>query len=132
MLSKTLVIGVISLFVIISLTPGITADDIEKDNRSRDEYKEIITYIFGLWVSINWINKRGNYRGEVNLTQITDDSGIFKLSGYGWSNGKIVYFQEYATFIHAYRFIGRSVTDAWGWHYVQGITIGNIEWYNEQ
>jgi len=130
MFSKILAIGVIFLFVSIYLIPEVKANDFEKDNRSRDEYKEIITFIRGLWVSLEWINKRGNFRGEVNLTN--DDWGIFKLFGLGWSNGKIVYFEESATFIHAYRFIGYYEMSAFGDPYVNGIAMGNIEWYNEK
>ena len=129
MFRKTLAIVVIILFICVSLSPCITADDFEKDNRSRDEYKEIFTFIRGLWVSLDWINKRGNYRGEVNLTN--NERGIFRLFGIGWSDGKIVYFQEYATFIHAYSFIGYYEISAYGFPYVQGITLGNIEWYHE-
>lgn len=130
MLSKTLTIGVIVLFIIISLIPNITANYIEKNNRSKDEYKEIITHVWGWWVSLNWINKRGNYRGEVNMTN--NDYGIFKLTGYGWYKGRIIYFEKFATFIYAYRFIGHSDMSDWGYPYVWGITLGNIEWYHEQ
>ena len=129
MLSKTLVTGVIILFVTISLNPGIIANDLEKDNRSKDEYKEIVTHIFGLWVSLNWINKRGKFRGEANLTN--NDYGIFKLTGFGWKNGRIVFFEEYATFVYAYRFMGHYSDSDFGIPYVQGNALGNIEWYHE-
>ncbi len=129
MLSKTLATGVIILFVTVSLNPGILADDIEKDNRSRAEYKEIVTHVFGMWVSLEWIIKRGKYRGEANLTN--NDDGIFKLTGFGWKNGKIVYFEEFATYVYAYRFIGHYSQSGFGIPIVQGNALGNIEWYHE-
>ena len=133
MLYKSLVIGVIVLFIGIALSPGITAADKLKSNckeiESTAEYKEIITYIVGLWVTLNWINRRGNYRGEVNMTNMDGgDFGGFRLSGYRWSNGGIEYFEEFAIFVYAYRFIGYSGMSDWGHPFVRGITLGDIEW----
>ena len=131
MLSKTLATVIIILFVIISLNPGIIADNIKRDNKSRDEYKEIVTHIFGMRVSLEWMTKRGKYRGEANLTN--NDYGIFKLTGFGWKNGKIVYFEEFATYVYAYRFIGYyKDTTGFGTPCVQGNALGNIEWYYEK
>ncbi|KYK20273.1 hypothetical protein AYK24_10240 [Thermoplasmatales archaeon SG8-52-4] len=129
MLSKTLATGVIILFVTISLNPVIIADEIELNNRSIDEYKEIVTHIFGIWVSLEWITKRAKYRGEVNLTN--EGIGLFKLTGFGWKNGRVVFFEEFATFVYAYRFIGHYSQSGFGTPIVQGNALGNIEWYHE-
>jgi len=129
MLSKTLAICVIIVFFTVSLNPVTIADDIELDNRSRDEYKEIVTHVFGMWVSLEWITKRGKFRGEVNLTN--DGIGLFKLTGFGWKNGKVVFFEEFATFVYAYRFMGHNSHSGFGTPIVQGNALGNIEWYHE-
>ena len=128
---KFLVAGVIVLFIGISLSPCIKAVDKFKINTEEigatAEYKEIITYIFGWWVSLNWINRRGFFRGEVNMTN--NDFGIFKLSGLRLNNGSIEYFEESAIFVYAYRFIGYYTgTNGFGTPCIQGITLGDIEW----
>ena len=115
----------------VGLSPVITAVGMFKDNTEEigatAEYKEIITYIFGWWASLNWINRRGFFRGEVNM--INNDFGIFKLSGLRWNNGSVEYFEESAIFVYAYRFIGNSDNSPpLGFPYVRGITLGDIEW----
>jgi len=117
-----------------SITPSVAVDIVKKPIMpisdkigATAEYKEIITYIFGWWASLNWINKRGFFRGEVNMTN--NDIGIFKLSGLRWNNGSVEYFEESAIFVYAYRFIGNYWdTTGFGTPYIQGIALGDIEW----
>ena len=84
----------------------------------------------GFDVNLSWINKKGNYRGEVIIT--LGDHGALELMSIGWSNRKIVFLREYVNYIHAYRFLGKYVTGDFGWPYVRGIAFGNIEWYYEE
>ena len=97
----------------------------------KNECKEIITIISGLGFDVNlsWINKKGNYRGEVIIT--LGDHGALELMSIGWSNRKIVFLREYVTYIHVYHFIGNSGMDNSIWPYVRGFAIGNIEWHYE-
>lgn len=127
MLSKTLATGVIILYVIFSLNSGVIAE--YKDNKSEDEYNEIITYVIGMGFDINlsWINKKGNFRGEAIITM--GEHGALKVHSVGWNIGRIVFFKENVSSIHAYRFIGQYSMGDFGWPYVRGIAIGNIEWY---
>jgi hypothetical protein len=126
------VVGITILFLGLAIQPSI-ADNVNTDNKSSEEYKEIITYIIGMGfdVNLNWINKRGNYRGEAIITLFGDHGGL-KVYGFGWSNGKIVFFKENASYIQAYRFIGYYDMGDFGWPYIRGITFGNIVWYHEQ
>jgi hypothetical protein len=129
MLSKKLAIGVIILFVTISLNQVIIANDIEIKEKSGDEYKEIITYILGMgWdINLSWINKRGNYRGEAIITM--GEQSALKVHSFGWNNRRIVFFKENVSYVHAYRFIGQYAMGDFGWPYVRGIALGKIEWY---
>ena len=132
MVYKTLVVGVIFLFIGVGVQPSIISDNVDTDNKSSEEYKEIITYIIamGFDVNLSWINKRGNYHGEA-IIRLMGDHGGLKLYGFRWSNGKIVFFKENASYIHAYRFIGYYDMGEFGWPYIRGITLGNIAWYHE-
>ena len=141
-LVKTLALGIIVLFVII-FQPGISAVDKEggKNNKLKDsneikitdDYKEIITFIIG-FAKINWIERRGLFRGEVNLTCNGYSRGFINLSGFRRSGIGIEYFSEVvileeAIFVKAYRFIGLNTPNMFlePPPVVRGIAFGNIE-----
>jgi len=130
MLNKTLATVAIILFVVISVNPQIIADDILINDKSEDEYKEIITYVIGMGFDINlsWVNKKGNFHGEAIITM--GENGNLKVHSFAWNNKRIVFFkEENLSYIHAYRFIGQYEMGGFGWPYVRGIAFGNIEWF---
>ena len=97
-LVKSLVIGVIILFIGISFIPEITANDNYTDDvddksidnfkfRTEDDFEEIITLTRGEG-HIDWINRRGLFRGSLNIGVCSRCEGI-KLSGLRRSNGSI-------------------------------------------
>ena len=132
-----MVLGVILLFIGVTLSPVITAFDNNKsiDNfvlvKTSDNYKEIITIIRG-YAEINWIERRGYFRGEVNLTwDGYHPYGFINLSGYRHSEEGIEYYNVIVMgFVYAYRFICFSSGYSYGWMApgIVGIAIGNIEW----
>lgn len=138
---KGLVVGIIVLFVTVSLSPVVTAvnnkteaDDEPLDNSddigTSDEYEEIITFITG-YAWLDWIKRRGYFRGEVNLICYKQSSFII-LFGFRRSESGIEFYNELIAedIVYAYRFIGYST----GYSYymfdpgILGIAIGNIEW----
>lgn len=128
---KILVIGVIILFVIISLIPGISAVNKYKVSnevmRSKPEYKEIITFVRGFGY-LNWINKTGYFHGEVN---ITSDDYFIRLLGLRWSNGCIEYFNELVIYLYSNNFIGHTIRSDFEIFlpFFRGFAFGDIKWY---
>jgi hypothetical protein len=132
LLYKTLVVGVIILFVGLGLQPAIavTSQTIDNDDESvaSDEYNEIITYIEG-YANLDWIKRRGLLRGEVDITE-WEQSGYVKILGFRYSNGNIEYFFELTHSVYVYRFIGWVNNEFFGIGnpIVFGFALGNIEW----
>lgn len=140
--TKTLVIEVIILFILILINPVITATGIDKDidfssyNSKKielsDDYKEIITFIRG-YAKINWIERRGFFRGEVNLTWDDYQIGLANLSGFRMSENGIEYYNELITegFVYINYFIGFSSGISFPEFApgILGIALGNIDWY---
>jgi len=134
LLRKGLVLGILLLFVAISLSPLVTAiknEDEALDNStessSSDYYKEIITLIMGNRVYFNWIQRKGIFRGEVNLLADYSHGGKINLIGLGHYNGsmKIIYESVYS--VHAYHFIGIREFSSGPTPFF-GFALGNIEW----
>ena len=86
-----LVVGITTLFLGIALSPVISAvnndtDDMDDKSSGNSEigtseyYDEIITFIKG-GGDLNWIERRGLFRGEVLLI-CCYQSGLINLSGY--------------------------------------------------
>jgi len=142
LLTKNLVIGLIILFIVSLIIPVITANDKDtnidflsynsKKIESSDDYKEIITFISGN-AEINWIERRGFFRGEVNLTWDDYQLGLVNLSGFRNSESGIEYYNEIILegYVYAYNFIGFSSGISFPEFApkVLGIALGNIEWY---
>ena len=153
---KSLVFGIIVLFIGMSITPSTgnivehvpfnnqildsvdkdtDIDDISIDNsdaiEALDEHEEIITFIKGM-AEINWIDRRGYIRGEVNLTWDDYWPGFINLSGFRRSESGIEYYNELVVvgFVYVYRFIGFSIDSSFPEFApgVLGIAFGNIEW----
>ena len=129
LLYKTLVIGIILLFIGISISPVITAvyNDTEVNYKPRatskkksyDEYEEIITLIRGPG-RFTWIEKKGILRGEIEIERITGFGGP-NLFGLRHSNGgRERYREENVVYVRAYDFIRLPMR--WG------IALGNIDW----
>lgn len=129
LLYRTLAIGIILLFIGISISPVISAvyDDTEVAYKPReilreeksDEYEEIITLIRGPG-RFAWIEKRGILRGEIEIERITGFGGP-NLFGIRHSNGGRERFrEENVIYVHATDFIRLPMR--WG------IAIGNIDW----
>ena len=126
---RTLVFGVIVLFLIVGIYPASAIDtDKESNHPIPDEYEEIITFIKG-YALLNWIDRKGYFRGEVNITLSAMISQI-KLSGFRRSQGGIEHFDETVDYVHVYSFIGYSTDYSYSEFAptIIGIAIGNIEW----
>lgn len=142
-IKKGLVFTVIVFFVSITFQSSISAIDEETDEydkikdsndiRTIDEYEEIITFIKGYAV-INWIDRRGLFRGEVNLTWNNYQIGFINLSGFRRSESGIEYYNESIAvtvgFVYVYHFIGFSTRYSFPEFSppVVGIALGNIKW----
>jgi len=120
-LYKILVVGVIVFFIGVGIQP-VFANDVycykeTKENigevRASDDYQEIITFIFG-YGKINWIERRGIFRGEVETNQ------EIRMEKYNITE---------VGYIYAPRFIGFSAStiliDVYS---TIGLAFGNIEW----
>ena len=141
-IKKGLVFTVIVFFVSITIQSSISATDEETDEYDKkysnniktiDEYEEIITFIKGYAV-INWIDRRGLFHGEVNLTWNNYQIGFINLSGFRLSESGIEYYNESIAvtvgFVYVYRFIGFSTRYSFTEFSppVVGIALGNIKW----
>jgi hypothetical protein len=144
LLLKPLALGIVVLFIGGVNAPGTSAVDKETDYydelKSRNEngviveYEEIITFIIG-FAKINWIERRGLFRGEVNLTSNGYSRGYTNLSGFRRSESGIEYYNELVVlnetdFVYAYHFIGLNTPNIFlePPPVVKGIAFGNIEW----
>jgi hypothetical protein len=142
-LVKTLALGIVVLFIGVVIAPCISAVNKERDENNKlkdsneivtiDDYQEIITFIKGYAV-INWIERRGLFRGEVNLTCNGYSRGFINLSGFRRSGSGIEYYSEVvvieeAVFVYAYHFIGLNTASLFlePPPVVWGIAFGNIE-----
>jgi hypothetical protein len=138
-LVKTLALGIVVLFIGVVIAPCISAVNKERDKNNKlkdsteikitDDYEEIITFIKGYAV-INWIERRGLFRGEVNLTWDDFSYGFINLSGFRRSANGIEYYNKLVEvgFVYAYRFIRLYTPNPFMYPIVNGIAIGNIEW----
>jgi len=140
-LVKTLSMGIVALFIVITVVPGISAIDKETDenNKLKDsneikitgEYEEIITFITG-YAKINWTERRGVFRGIVNLTQENYSRSLIYLSGFRRAERGIEYYNVSVVdgFVYANHFIGLNTPSLFLElpPVVWGIAFGNIEW----
>jgi hypothetical protein len=126
---RTLVIGVIILFIGVGFKSAF-ANDVyiikeTKENTDEigisDDYHEIITWIDGSG-DINWINRRGLFRGEVQIVGEGHPIPTIRLHGYRFSNGDVEYYYMSVFDVHLYFFRGFSIGD-----FIFGIALGNIE-----
>ncbi|UCF50058.1 MAG: hypothetical protein JSU91_00845 [Thermoplasmatales archaeon] len=131
-LYKVLVIGFIVLFIGIGIQPAF-ANELymnkeTKENsdeiRTSDGKKEIISYITGNITNLTWINRKGFFRGEVNITG--RDPCLF-LHGLMLTENGVEYYWSFIYNVYVYYFIG-----VWTWWLdtpvLFGIALGNIEW----
>ena len=133
-MKKVLVIGIIVLFMGVGSTSlginvntniGIESEE-DSEIETLDYYNEIITWIWAEG-SINWINRRGLFRGEAEIIPFWGTVHIYGWRLYFHQYGQdILYFDEEVKFVHAYRFLyypfprpGRNFL---------GIAFGNIDW----
>ena len=127
-LYKTLVVGVIVLFIGIGIQPAIAIIEPENTDESRvsDDYQEIITFIYGIG-TINWIKRRGIFRGEIETNQ--EQKAILCLGGLRLSNsGMEKYNITGVGYVYASRFIGFSAMSPIMEYTITGVAFGNIEW----
>jgi len=132
LLYKPLVLGIIILLIGISISPVITAIDIDKDtgdnsmdnsneNRKHDVYKEIITLVYGSG-NFHWIFRRGLFRGEADIW-VSEYDKLF-LNGYRFSKeGNVEYYFESVGDIYVYHYRGFHDETS-----IFGIALGNIDW----
>ena len=135
-------VGIILLFIGIAVQPSIAICDTytndvdnelegKSENGTHDEYKEIITFIKG-FAELNWIKRRGYFRGEVNITWDTRP-GRINLFGFRRSDSGIEYYNELITegFVYINYFIGFSSGISFPEFApgILGIALGNIDWY---
>ena len=132
--SKTLVFGLIVLFIGVGIQSGIANEfftnmetkEKTEYNRASDDYQEIITFIIG-YGQINWIERRGIFRGEVETNQ--ERQAILILGGLRLSNGGMEkYNLSGVGYVYATRFIGFSAMTILMEHGIFGVAFGNIEW----
>ena len=113
---KTLALSIIVLFIGVVIAPCISAVDKEKDKNNKlkdsneikitNDYEEIITFIIG-FAKINWIERRGLFLGEVNLTQGDYSRTLIYLSGFKRSENGIKHYNVSVVdgFVYVYHFI---------------------------
>ena len=148
---KALVVGIIVLFIGVSVLTSVSSKDIsnsdvkmlEYDTKSVenneietfDNYKEIITRING-YAELKWIKIRGSfhgrYYGEAEIIK-GDNDGV-NLLGIRLTNGcKKFFYESYRDYIYAPRFIGHSgisMVPGHSWQrFTSGWAFGNIDWY---
>ena len=129
-----LIIVVILLFIGVAVQPSIIADDEPRDSpkeiQEYDDYEEVITFIEG-YGELNWIKRRGFFRGEASLI-CHYQSGSINLSGYRRSESGIEYYNELIEkgLVYVYRLICCYADYSYFWldPRIVGIAIGNIEW----
>ena len=134
LLSKTLVVGVIVLFIGIGVQPVFAdyidkVDDELKDNSDEigtsDDYKEIITFIYGDG-EVKWVEHRGLFRGALSINKLP--WGELYLFGIRRSNILLRLFSESIRYVYAPRFIGLTINLAFGHWIIYGFAFGDIEW----
>jgi hypothetical protein len=138
LLYKTFVVGVIVLFIGIGIQPTIAnesnihneiKEDIGEIEKS-DDYEELITIIKG-WGDLNWMTRRGFFRGEALLI-CRYQYGLINLSGYRRSESGIEYYNELIEkgLVYANRLICYYVDYSIFMRdpRIVGIAIGNIVW----
>jgi hypothetical protein len=128
--NKTLVFVILTLFLCLVISPSAQATyTVGSNPQKKVEYEVIISYIKGFGF-LNWLYNWGRFRGEAALT-IEGDIGGFKLCGFRWSNGCVEYFEEIATYVYAYHFIGWMVESDYliPLPFVRGFARGDIKWY---
>ena len=138
---RILVIGTILLFLGASLPLVISAVDINRyylkdepvdksQKETADNHKEIVTFLFGQ-ANIDWVKRRGFFRGEVNLTGIPNPSskGPIFIVGYRFFEDGIEYYYDEVDDVYAYRFTGISINGSQPQteFLVMGIALGNID-----
>ncbi len=128
-LYKTLVVGVIVLFIGLGVQPAFANDS--NISKKTDDYQEIITFIFG-YGKMNWINRRGIFRGEVETYQ--ERIVVLSLRGLKLSDGGVEKYNiTEVGYVYAPRFIGFSVMNHIfpvdpPYYSTIGVAFGNIEW----
>jgi len=131
---KTLVVGVIVLFVGVAVQPVFAdyidkVDDELKDNSEEigtsDDYKEIITFIYGDG-EVKWFEQRGLFRGALSINKLP--WGELYLFGIRRSNILLRLFSESIRYVYAPRFIGLAINLAFGHCIIYGFAFGDIEW----
>jgi hypothetical protein len=123
-----LTVAVIILLIVIVTQPAIAIIEPENTDESKafNDYQEIITYIYGIG-TINWIKRRGIFRGEVETNQ--EQKVILCLGGLRLSNsGMEKYNITGVGYVYAPRFIGFSAMSPIMEYYMTGVAFGNIEW----
>jgi hypothetical protein len=140
-IKKILLIGIIILLISSSILPVITAanNDIENvysetvkipEKRTSNNYEEIVTFIRGR-VDLNWIERRGFFRGEALLV-CRYQSGLINLSGYRRSESGIEYYNELIE--KGLVYVNHLVCFYIDYSYfmidpkINGIAFGNIVW----
>ncbi len=136
---KALVVGIIVLFIGIGIQPAL-ANDVyinkeKKENTDEsgasDDYQEIITFIFG-YGKMNWINRRGILRGEVETNK--EIITVLSLRGLRLSDSGVEKYNiTEVGYVYAPRFIGFSgklpyLLSETDYYSTIGLAFGNIEW----
>jgi hypothetical protein len=136
LLYKMLVVGVFFLFIGIGIYPT-TANEVYKHKETKedvneigksDDCEEVITFING-WVDLNWIKRRGFFRGEALLI-CRSQSGLINLSGYRRSENGFEYYNELIEkgLVYAYHLFCYYIDYSYFMRdpKIVGIAIGNI------
>ena len=134
-LYKSLVVGVIFLFLGVGVQSAIpnelyinkeTKENTDESGAS-DDYQEIITIILG-YGKMNWINRRGILRGEVETNK--EIITILSLRGLRLSDSGVEKYNiTEVGYVYAPRFIGFSArTIMIDVYSTIGVAFGNIEW----
>ncbi len=116
------------LFLGVGIQPAFAND--ANISKKTDDYQEIITFIFG-YGKMNWINRRGIFRGEVETYQ--ERIVVLSLRGLRLSDSGVEKYNiTEVGYVYAPHFIGFSrklPLLVWPPYYSTiGMAFGNIEW----
>ena len=133
---KVLVVGIIVLFLGISVLPIVSSKSVsspfemllehgsesEVNDKTLDDYKEVISTVEGYGRGIGW-----NYHGLLVWTDLYLVDGRYNIKSFTINPLKFLY-QAKAKSMHMKLFIGWIIVNEGRHHSLWGLVIGDITW----